>query len=158
MRPLAPFIAAIGLAASVQAQSSNSHVVRVTVLERNSIVVLGGDITLIVNPLNPTPTTNQSCDVLWFCNGQGNRRITVRSSLVNPRYALTVEARNITGNGQNPGIPAGVVPLRDGVDRDFITRIRSSLGSADLLYSASATWAAGMGTDVHTVTYTLADR
>ncbi|MBM3498782.1 MAG: hypothetical protein FJX74_08935 [Armatimonadetes bacterium] len=157
MRALIAAVAAVGLAAAAHTQSSDSHVVRVTVLQRNSIVVVGGDITLIVNPLSP-PTVNQTCDVMWFCNGQGNRKITVRSSLVNPRYSLTVEARNITGNGQNPGIAAGVVPLRDGVDRDFITRIRSSLGAADLRYSASATWAAGLGTDVHTVTYTLADR
>ena len=155
---LAAALSALGLAAVVQAQDSDSHVVRVTVLERNSIVVVGGDITLFVNPLSPTPQVNEACDVTWLCNGPGNKKITVRSSLVNPRYSLTVEARNIQGNGQSLGIAAGPVPLRGGVDRDFITRIRSSLGQADLRYEASATWAAGIGTDVHVVTYTLADR
>jgi hypothetical protein len=127
-------------------------------MERNSIVVVGGDITMLVSPLNPSPTVDQTCDLLWFANGQGHKRITVHSSLVNPRYELTVEAVNITGSGAQPGTPAGAVPLRGGVTVDFITRIRSSLGACDLRYAATATWAAGTGTDVHTVTYTLADR
>ncbi|MGQ9729933.1 MAG: hypothetical protein ACUVX8_01545 [Candidatus Zipacnadales bacterium] len=158
MKTLIAALTTVGFVAIAHSQDSDSHIVTVTVLERNSILVLGGDITLFVNPLNPTPTIDESCDLMWFCNGPGNRKITVRSDLVNPRYELTVEAINLRGNGRNPGISAGVVPLRDGVDRDFITQIRSSLGSADLRYAASATWAAGIGTDIHVVTYTLAER
>ena len=160
---MAPIVAAIALAivplSPASAQAADSHVVTVSILELNQIAVVGGDATLFVVPGGPTPTTNESCDLLWFVNAQGNKKITVRSSLVAPRYDLTVEARNLRGlNGQDGGTSAGVVPLRDGVDRDLITRIREKVGLCDLRYSASAPLAAPLGADVHVVTYTLTKR
>lgn len=128
------------------------HNVEIIVLKNNSIAVTGGDIVLTITSFATPAVNNTSCDLVWNTNA-ANRKITVESNLPTPTYTLTVEAINVSSTGGSPA-GTGVVAL-DTTVRDFITGVGKSSGSCDLEYSASATPAQPIGSETHTVTYTM---
>jgi hypothetical protein len=167
MRTLALIIAAIVAAAVSSAQETASHTVTVLVLEQNDIRVVGGDITISVipPPTGSVTVTNDSCDLYWATNSNRMKKITVQTDLATPRYHLTVDPGNITeivGNPKNgkpgqrasaqPVVLAGLAPI------DFIDKIQRIYATCDLVYAATVSAGDGLGSETHTITYTLTDR
>ena len=137
---------------SVFSQSA-SHTVTVSVGVIIEVTITGGDLTLQINTATGGGDPNQvtdatTCDLSWTINGSP-KKITVETSIGSPSFELQVEAQNITG-----GTGATAVTLSN-TATDFITGISATVGNCDLAYTASATAAAGTGTENHTVTYTL---
>lgn len=87
-------------------------------------------------PANPNPATY---------------RITVSTNNTTPKYTLTVVAVSPTR-----GTAEAAVTLNSSTATNLITAIpRNKAGRCNLLYTASADFVDGVGTDTHTITYTL---
>ena len=113
--------------------------------------------TLILDALDPAdasrliPASDASTRLLWSTNGRG-RKITVESDLASPRFALSVEARNLSGGGAAG--PAVILDAGLGA-QDLVSDISTESAGCDLQYVASADVTDGIGAETHTVTYTL---
>jgi len=142
------------------ASDTDSHTVTVQVLEINEIDV-DFNLTLTISTATPgnepdDAVDSTTCDLCWTTNANG-KKITVQTDLVTPTFTLKVVAINITGVGTAAGTAAAEVTLSTTGPNDFITSISQTTGICDLRYTASATAAQGIGSDVHTVTYTILD-
>ena len=115
----------------------------------------GGSITLTVSAATagsqPDPVDNTNCGLAWTTGGADpTQKITVRSSLGDPEFPLTVEAQSVTAGTATGSVAVSVL------DTDLITDIApNSTGSGQLHYQVSPTVAAGSGTESHTITYTI---
>jgi len=138
-------------AGTALADDSASHTVTLTVAAVDDVTITGGNVTLLINSGTGgvlDDATDSSTSLDWGTN-QTNRRITVQSSL-NSAYTLTVAASAISGQGTAPG----TVTLSTTAE-DFVTGINAGFGECTLLYTGSADFTDGTGTEVHTVTYTI---
>jgi len=114
--------------------------------------------TLTINAGTPggqlTAVSNANCFLRYSTPNNPNVRwrITVSTSNTSPLYTLSVLALNPTA-----GTAGALVTLNSSTATNFVTNIRKNKTNATcyLQYTASATFAAGIGTDTHTVTYTL---
>jgi hypothetical protein len=137
--------------------ASDSHSVTVQVAEINTLEVIGGDLVLTLDTLDANdpsrfePAVDTSASLAWSTNAQ-DRKITVESDLVDPRYALTVRAFDVTGNGAAVG--TAQLDAAAGA-QDLITGIAAESATCSLEYEANALVADGIGSETHTVTYTL---
>lgn len=126
------------------------------------IVVLGGDqtmnITTSVIGSEPTAVVNVS-STLQYWREKKVSKITVATTCPGQRFNLAVVATGVT-----QGVAAPQANLMDGMlALDLITDIPSAKtwtsATSTLRYTASATFAQGnsaeLGSDVHTVTYTI---
>ncbi len=154
-------LACVAGANVASAQASDTHTVTITVIERTRLEIIGGDVFIDVTPSGPGTTTvsNSGAGLQWWSNGNQTRYVTVETNLAAPVYSLTVEAQNITELGgkknSTPGTAVGVVAL-DGLGAKlFIDAIWRTWSMCDLVYTAQADPTTPVGTDVHTVTYTL---
>jgi len=143
------------------ASDTDSHTVTVQVLEINEIDV-DNDLILTIDSATAGDEPDDAmdsttCDLCWTTNATTTKKITVDTSLLSPTYTLKVVAINITGVGTAVGTAAAEVTLSTTGPNDFITSISQTTGICDLQYTASATAAQGIGSDVHTVTYTILD-
>ncbi len=145
-------------AGSAFAGDSDTQSVTVTVNAINEMDVAGGSVTLTIDAAvagsNPTdPADNSSTHLDWTSNETG-KKITVASDKDSPLYTLKVVGSVTEGDGSASA--QRTLDVANGA-MDFITGVDTETGAATLTYSASATAAAGVGSDVHTVTYTIAD-
>ncbi len=147
-------ICCICAAGVASAASSDSHTVTVTVSAINELSIIGGNVTLAINSAtagsNPDDATdNTTCELAWTTN-EASKKITVATSLAAPSFTLKVVAEHVSG-----GTAAAEVTLST-TAADFVTGVATTTGDCALSYTASATAAQGTGSDVHTVTYTIA--
>ncbi|MFN7143886.1 MAG: hypothetical protein ACK4YP_08935 [Myxococcota bacterium] len=149
---LGAFVASLVVIGSASAADTGSHTVTVTVSAINEVSVSGGNVALTIasgDTSGPSATSDATtADLLWSTN-ETNKKITVATSLATVDFPLTVEATNVSG-----GTSGGPVTLST-TAQNLVTGISRTSGTADLAYAASATAAAGTGSNVHTVTYTI---
>lgn len=156
--PFRHLLAALALllaAGAAVADGTDSHTVTVVVSAVNELAIDGGDVTLTVDSATAgsdldTATDDTTASLLWTTNEAG-RKITVQSSLDSllATYDLTVTATSVSG-----GTAAGAV-TPSLIAQDFVTGISNTTGSAALSYRVAATAADGVGSDEHTITYTI---
>jgi hypothetical protein len=145
-------VAFFALSSVAFAADNASHTVTVDVAAVNEVAITGGNITL--SPTGGTSTTpgtasdTTTCDLNWSTN-ESDKKITVETDLSVIRYPLSVLATSVTG-----GTAAAQVLLTD-APADFVTDISLTSGTSNLEYSVTAPYSAGVGTDVHVVTYTI---
>lgn len=146
------FLASLVVTGSAFASDVASHTVTVTVSAINEVEISGGNVALAIAGSGTSGTAAASddttADLLWSTN-ESNKKITVATSLATVDFPLTVEAKNVSG-----GTAAAPITLST-TAQDLVTAISLTTGSADLAYEASATAAAGTGSNAHTVTYTI---
>lgn len=130
-------------------------------LHAQNMRVQGGNITLTISTGiaggQPAAVTNTATSIR-FRRQAVVTKVTVQTSCPVQRFSLSVVATAATGGTAQPE-----VTLVDGMaPTDLITNVPTSGGankSATLQYTASATFAQGnsneVGSDIHTVTYTL---
>jgi hypothetical protein len=153
------FFAALALvpAAAFAQDASDNHRVTVRVMEINTLEVRGGDLVLTLDALDPAdaslfvPARDESAALAWSTNG-ADRKITVESDLASPRYTLSVAAFDVRGGGSALG--SVVLDAANGA-QDLISGISRETADAHLEYVARADVADGIGSETHTVTYTL---
>ena len=136
-------------------QSSASHTVTVTVTSINEMAISGGNLSLNISNSaggsQPVVATDDvTCDLSWTTT-EASKKITVATNLDSPSFPLKVVAKAVSG-----GNAASEVKLST-IAQDFITGIAKTIGNCNLGYSASVTAADGIGSEVHTVIYTLTD-
>lgn len=137
---------------------SDSHQVTVNVKELAALEHIGGDLTLTLDTLDAldaskfVAVSDSSTQLAWSTNGK-DRKVTVSSDVASPRFGLTVEAASLSGGGS--AAPAPVVLDAALGAQDLITGISAESAGCNLTYTASADVADGVGSEVHTVTYTL---
>ncbi len=93
--------------------------------------------------------TDQSSTLAWGTNSNTLNKITVSTNLASPKYVLQVEAVNPTSGGS-----AGVVTVSTS-PKDLVTTVARTMGTCSLLYTVTALASQGMGTDSHTITFTI---
>ena len=136
---------------------SDSHRVTVQVLEINTLEVRGGDLVLTLDQLDAADASrfqearDESASLAWSTNGV-DRKITVESDLATPRYSLAVNAFDVQGSGA--AIGSVILDAANGA-QDLISGISQETAGARLAYVANADVADGIGSETHTVTYTL---
>ena len=128
---------------------------------RAQITVLGGNLLLQIAapavPQDPLSVVNTAASLQW-ARQNVVQKVTVSTSCPGQKFSLKVYALNAS-----EGVAAPEVTLTNGMpDVDFITncpRMGAKVNTAILRYTASATFSQGnsaeVGTDVHTVTYTI---
>lgn len=143
-----------GMVGTAIAGSDDSHLVTVTVSAINEISATG-TLTLTIDSATAgsDPDSEEdgtTCDLAWTTN-EASKKITVESSLASQSFTLQVVATGISG-----GTAASVVTLSD-TAANFVTAVATTIGGCDLTYTASATAAQGIGSDEHTILYTITD-
>ncbi len=93
--------------------------------------------------------TDQTSTLSWGTNSSTLNKIAVSTSLASPKYTLQLEAVNPTAGGS-----AGVVTLST-TPQTLVTTIARSVGTCGLLYTVTALASQGMGSDSHTITFTI---
>jgi len=142
--------------ALAQLPYTDSHNVTVTVATVNILQVSGGAVSMTLGSASVTagvdligPVTNSVTSLLWGFNSS-LRKVTVKTNLGAPKYILSVEAVAPT-----QGTSIGDVPIST-TAADFLINAGRSSGSCTLKYTGYALASAGIGTDTHTITFTVA--
>ncbi len=144
----------------IQAQvyGSRSHNVTVNVATINVVAVSAGSVSLTIGLADVTagvdlmgPATNSATSLLWGSNSS-LKKITVRTNLAAPMYTLKILAVSPTAGTAAPEVTLSTI------DTDFMTNVGRSSGSCTLQYSGFALASAGVGTDSHTVTFTIVNQ
>jgi len=157
---LALLIALICVPLGVQAQTygSRSHTATVTVATINNVAVSSGSVSLAIALANVTagvdlmgPATNTATSLLWGSNSS-LKKITARTNLAAPKYTLKVLATSPTTGTAAPEVTLTTTAA------DFMTNIGRSSGTCTLQYSGYALASAGVGTDSHTITFTIVNQ
>lgn len=142
----------------VQAQTygSSSHTVTVTVATITNVAVSSGSVSLTMALANVTagqdlmgPVTNTATNLLWGINSS-LKKVTVRTNLAAPKYTLEILAVSPTTGTAAPEVTLSTT------DKDFMTNVGRSSGSCTLQYSGYALASTGVGSDSHTITFTIA--
>lgn len=128
------------------------------------LALTGGDLSLIIADAaagqQPTPVIDATAQLEWITLAlDPAKKIIVQTGVASPRFTLAVRGINISAGD---GVAAGEVPLST-TPADLIVSIPADLppgdpGTCTLRYTASANAAAGNGSDVHTVTFTIVDQ
>ena len=138
--------------ASALANGTASHTVTVIVQPINEVSLEGGDLTLTIDTAEagnePEAAIEGQARLLWTTN-QYDRKITVATDRNTSNFELMLEAVDVSG-----GTSTGAVRLAS-TPQDLIVGISTTVGSADLLYTATAGAADGIGREVHTVSFTI---
>lgn len=141
--------------AFAQLPYTRSHNVTVTVATVN-IVTVSANTTLTISSAAVTagvnlmgPVTNSATSLRWGFNS-ALRKVTVRTNLAAPKYILKVLAVAPT-----QGTASAEVTLSTTATNFLINTGRSS-GTCTIQYTGSALASAGLGTDTHTITFTVA--
>ncbi|HWP81389.1 MAG TPA: hypothetical protein VNN76_01920 [Bacteroidota bacterium] len=151
------FIAFITLTSpdEVSAQiAMDNHTVTVSVSEITLLQVSSGSVNLTITGANAVAgvdmmsTTDQSSSLSWGTNGS-LKKITVQSNLAAPLFTLKVLALNPT-----QGLASPEVTLSSAW-QDFLLNIGRTSGSCTLRYTGIAYASQGMGTDTHSITFTI---
>jgi hypothetical protein len=154
------FLLAIAVAyPQVQLLAQVSHTARVTVSPMAVVGVSTGVVSLSITGagavagVDAMTTSSQSTTLSWGAN-TSTAKIAVKTSLAVQKYVLQVQAINISGVPSSSGIVAPVVTLST-TNKDFLTGIGLKRGTCTLLYTGTALASKGIGTDSHTITFTI---
>jgi len=151
---LAVFLGILPKKAFSQTYGSATNRITVTVQSITVMQISTGIINLNISGANAIAgqdqmmATDQTSTLLWGINSS-LKKVTVKTSLVTPKYTLQLVAVNPT-----VGTAASQVTLSTTAN-DFLTNIGRSSGSCGLLYTAIALASQGTGTDAHSITFTV---
>jgi hypothetical protein len=144
----------------VFSQTTGNHTVSVSVNAVTVMQINGGTRNLNISSAVATAGVNKIGDVtdgmsllLWGTNSTP-RKITIRTNIT-PVFSLKAQATNITMVSGMYATTPEVTFLVQNNDYNFITGIGCSSGSANVLYTASALASQGIGTETHTITFTI---
>jgi hypothetical protein len=154
---IALLVALIFSPRGVQAQTygSRSHTVTVNVATITNVAVSSGSVSLTIALANVTagvdlmgPVTNTATTLLWGINSS-LKKITARTNLAAPNYILKVLAVSPTTGTAAPEVTLSTTAT------DFMTNVGRSSGTCTLQYSGYALASKGVGSDSHTITFTI---
>jgi len=136
--------------------SSTRQVLTLQVAELNKIGIVGSNFTLVVDAVNPRtldfiPALNTSTILVWTSNGE-NKKITVANSLNSPKFPLKLIAEKISAN---KAVGSSEVKLSDNATRDLIVGLGRSAGRCEIRFAATAGPEHGVGSETHTITFTI---
>ena len=141
--------------ATGQIYGSDFHTVTVTVATITAVQVSLGSVSLSITGAgavagqdNIGTVVDQTTNLLWGVNS-ANRKISARTNLGAPRFALKLVALNPTQGTAMPEVTLSTTAT------DFLTNIGRSSGTCTLRYTGVALASQGTGTDSHTVTFTV---
>ena len=147
----------LGLAGVGVAQTTAQHNVTVDVQAITCIAMTGGgDLTINITTATPgsepDAVQNSTRGLQWTTN-ETAQKVTVAADVAYSTYTLKALATGIVGGGS----AAAEVTFNDANDHDFVTGVATEVGSCTIRYTASATAAAGVGSEQHQITYTITD-
>ena len=137
-------------------RASITQVLRLQVLELNTIDISGGPVSLKITEFNPvtespSPALSGATKLVWTSNGE-SRKITVESDRSGARFDLRLSAQDITAGS---GTSANEVVFADNSTHDLIVGVSRSAGSCTLQFTGAASLDKGVGSETHTITYTI---
>lgn len=156
---LLPVLVTSLLLLHTEARAQAKHTVKVTVPNLAVVSVSSNTVSLaitgtgVVAGVNSMTVTNQSTTLSWGAN-TSTALISVKTSLSTQKYTLQVQAVNIVGVPSSTGITAPVVTLTT-TSTNFLTGIGLKRGTCNLLYTGTALASKGIGSDSHTITFTI---
>jgi hypothetical protein len=140
--------------ASAQIFDIGTHTINVQVSPITVLAVQGGAVMLNVTDANVTAgvdamtVQDQSTRLAWGTNSSA-RKITAQTSLAAPLFQLRLAAVGHTRGNPAPEMLLGTSP------QNLMLDIGRSLGSCTLRYTGTALASRGVGTDIHTITFTV---
>jgi len=140
--------------AAAQTFGSDSHNVTVQVAQVTRLSVSTGTVDLTISDVNAVAgedmmtVTDQNSRLLWGTNSSG-RKITASTSLAAPLFQLALVAVSPTAGTAAPEMILSTVP------RDLLLNIGRTSGSCFLRYTGTAFASQGVGTDAHSITFTV---
>ncbi len=140
--------------ASAQIFDIDTHTINVQVSPITVLTVQGGGVMLNVTEANVTAgidamtVQDQTTRLVWGTNSSA-RKITAQTSLAAPVFQLRLVALSPSRGTAGPEM------LLDRTPRDLMLNIGRSLGSCILRYTGTALASQGLGTDIHTITFTV---
>ena len=156
---LAMLVVILCSASSLQAQTygqDNNNTVTVTVATITNVAVSSGSVSLTMALANVTagvdlmgPVTNTATSLLWGINSS-LKKITVGTNLAAPKYTLKLLAVSPTAGTAAPEVTLSTTAA------DFMTNVGRTSGTCTLQYSGYALASKGVGSDSHTITFTIA--
>jgi hypothetical protein len=142
------------LTGNIFAQTDNHNVniivQAISVMALNSSAQLDITITTAVPGSEPTPVTNTTRTLSWTTN-EATKKVTVEANAAYATYELKALATSITGGGS----AAAEKTFDDAVPADFVTGVDTEIGGCTIQYTATATAAAGSGSEMNNITFTL---
>ena len=140
---------------SAKAQfGSDFHTVTVQVSVITAVQVSSGTVNMNITGASTVAgqdqmsVVDQTTSLLWGINSN-LKKITVNTTLALPVYTLKVLAA-----GPTTGTAASEVTLNT-TAADFLTNVGRSSGSCTLKYTGMALASQGIGSDAHTITFTI---
>lgn len=119
-------------------------------LPLSGTVTVTGDVVLTISTAiagqDPDPDTDSTSTLDWT-QGLWDTQITVETSLVSSNFTLKVEAISVVGG-------TGVGEIIISTTAQTLINV-SGDGNCTLKYTGSALASDGVGTDTHTITYTI---
>ncbi len=151
----AAFVTFMAGAAHAQ-ESSTTQTLTLQVNETNRIDVSQRSLTMVINQASletgaPVEAVSDDGNLIWITNGD-NKKITVATNNVSPRFLVKIQALDITGSS---GVASPEITLKDNTTRDLVMGVSRSWGKCKLRFVASAKVSDGIGTDTHLITYTI---
>ncbi len=140
--------------APAQIFGSGTHTINVQVSPITVLALQGGAVTLNVTDANVTAgvdamtVQDQSTRLVWGTNSSA-RKITAQTSLAAPLFQLRLVALSPSRGTPGPEMLLGTSP------QNLMLNIGRSLGSCTLRYTGTALASQGVGTDIHTITFTV---
>lgn len=154
------FVCVVGLSlATASGYAQASHTATINVSPIAVVGVSSGVVSLsitgagVVAGVDQMTVTNQSTTLSWGAN-TSTAKISVNTNLASQKYQLQVQAVSITGVPSSAGITAPVVTVTS-TSTDFMTGIGLKRGTCSLLYTGIALASQGIGSDSHTITFTI---
>lgn len=138
-----------------QAYGTASHTITVVVNTITMVSVSASSVSMtitgtgVIAGQDQMTVTNSSTSLLWGVNSS-LKKITAETNLATPLFAMNLLAASPTAGTAAPEITLSATPT------DLLTNIGRSLGSCILQYTGVALASQGIGTDSHTITFTIA--
>lgn len=142
--------------AAAQVYGNDFHTVTVTVATISVMQVSAGSVSLtitgagVVAGQDQMTVVEQSTSLLWGTNSL-NQKITVSTNLVGALFTLKLVALNPTRGTAMPEVVLSTTA------NDLLVNIGRTSGSCTLRYTGVALASQGIGTDSHTVTFTISN-
>ena len=140
--------------ASSQVYDSDTHTISVQVSPITVVAIQGSAVAMSITDANLTAgvdamtVQDETSRLLWGTNSSA-RKITAQSSLPAPLFELRLVALSPTRGNPGPEMLLGTAP------QDLMLNIGRSQGSCTLRYTVTALASKGIGTDSHTITFTV---
>ena len=140
--------------ASAQVYGGDTQTIGVQVAPITVVTVQGGAVALnitdadVVAGVDAMTVQDQNTRLVWGTNSSA-RKITAQTSLASPLFQLRLIAASPTRGTPGPEMLLGTAP------QNLLLGIGRSLGSCTLRYTGTALASQGIGTDIHTITFTV---